>query len=109
MTITYKILGQINPTANTMSTAYTVPASNSAVISTVVICNQSVNSAAFSLAAVASGDSPLAKNFLNFQTPVPGNDSITITIGMTLAANDSIRANATSSNISVSVFGSEIY
>ena len=105
MTITYKILGQINPTANTMTTAYTVPASNSAVISTVVICNQSVNSAAFSLAAVASGDSPLAKNFLNFQTPVPGND----TIGMTLAANDSIRANVTSSNISISVFGSEIY
>lgn len=109
MTITYKILGQINPTANTMSTAYTVPASNSAVISTVVICNQSNTSAAFSLAVVASGDSPAAKNFLNFQTPVPGNDSITVTIGITLAANDSIRANVSTSTMSVNVFGSEIY
>ena len=109
MTITYKILGQLNPSANTISTVYTVPASNSAVISTVVICNQAVNSAAFSLAVVASGDSPAAKNFLNFQTPVPGNDSITVTIGITMAAGDTIRANVTSSNVSVGVFGSEIY
>lgn len=109
MTITYKILGQLNPSANTISTVYTVPASNSAVISTVVICNQAVNSAAFSLAVVASGDSPTAKNFLNFQTPVPGNDSITVTIGITMAAGDTIRANVTSGNVSVGVFGSEIY
>ena len=109
MTITYKILGQLNPSANTLSTVYTVPASNSAVISTVVICNQSSNSAAFSLAVVPSGASPAAQHYLNFQTPVPGSDSITVTIGITMSAGDTIRANVTSGTVSVNAFGSEIY
>jgi hypothetical protein len=109
MAITYKILGQISITANTLSTVYTVPASNSAVISSIVVCNLGANASSFRLAAVPSGDTISNKHYINFDTPVPGSDSIAITIGATLSANDSIRANALSSNISISIFGSEIY
>lgn len=104
-----KILGQLNPTANTLSTVYTVPASNSAVISTVVVCNQGANSSSFRLAVIPSGNTILGKHYLNYDTPIPGNDSIAITIGVTLAANDSISANALTSGISFNIFGSEIY
>jgi hypothetical protein len=109
MAITYKILGQSNPTANTSNTVYTVPASNSAVISTIVVCNLSANASSFRIATVPSGSSIANQHYINFNTPIPGNDSIAITIGVTLAANDSIIANNASSNISISVFGSEIY
>jgi hypothetical protein len=109
MAITYKILGQLNPTANVLSTVYTVPASNSAVISSIVICNLGANASSFKLAAVPSGNNISNQHFMNFDTPIPGSDSIAITIGATLSANDSIRANAASGNISISIFGSEIY
>lgn len=109
MTISYKILGQTNLTANTLSTVYTVPTSNSAVISTIVVCNLSANASTFRLAAVPSGSSISNQHYINYNTPIPGNDSIAVTIGMTLSANDSIRANGTSSNLAISIFGSEIY
>lgn len=109
MATVYKILGQLNPTANVLSTVYTVPASNSAVISSIIICNLGANASSFRLAAVPSGDTISNKHYINFDTPVPGNDSIAITIGATLSANDSIRANTLSSNIGITIFGSEIY
>jgi len=39
----YKILGQIQTTANAATNVYVVPASTSTVVSTVTICNQSAN------------------------------------------------------------------
>ena len=50
----YKILGQINPAANVLTTLYTVPASNSAIISSITIANldeNAANGAAFRIAA----------------------------------------------------------
>ena len=108
MGITYKVLGQINPTANTATTVYTVPALTSTVLSTVTVCNQGANTATFRLAVRPSGESLAAKHYLNFDTPVPGNDTISLTLGITLAATDVLTANANTSTVSINAFGSEI-
>jgi hypothetical protein len=39
----YKILGQVQPGANSLTTIYTVPASTNTVVTTITICNQSAN------------------------------------------------------------------
>jgi hypothetical protein len=109
MTTVYKVLGQINPTANTLTTVYTVPAANSAVISTVAICNLSNIATTFRLAVQPTGAAISNKHYINYDTPLPGSDSITLTLGLTLAATDVISANVPTANVSVSVFGSEIY
>jgi hypothetical protein len=109
MTTVYKVLGQINPTANTSTTVYTVPASNSAVISTVTICNQSNIATTFRLAVQPAGAAISNKHYINYDTPLPGSDTIALTLGLTLAATDVISANAGSSSVSINVFGSEIY
>ena len=109
MTIRYKILGQINPTANTLTTLYTVPAGNSAVISTVSICNQSAVASTFDIAVQPANASIQSKHYVNFKTPVPANDTIFLTLGITLAETDVISVNVGSSSISVNAFGSEIY
>ena len=108
MTIAYKILGQINPTANTQTTIYTVPAATSTIVSTLVICNQANTAATFSVAAQPQGASLTNKNYLNFNTPLPAHDSITLTIGMTLGNTDVLSANASTGNVSFTAFGSEI-
>lgn len=109
MTIAYKVLGQSNPVANTSTTVYTVPASNTAVVSTVSICNMDSTAAAFSISVSPRGIAVAANSYINYNTPLPGNDTITLTIGITLGATDVVRANCSTSNVAVNVFGSEIY
>lgn len=108
MALAYKVLGQVNPTANTLTTVYTVPSSNSTIVSTLVICNLANTAASFSLAVQPAGASIVNKHYINYQTPLPPNDSITLTIGMTLGNTDVISANVSTSTISISLFGSEI-
>lgn len=105
----YKILGQVTPAANTANTVYTVPAATNTVISTVNICNLDNVARAFRLAAVKSGEAIANKHYLAYETAIPASDSIALTIGITLSANDSISVFANSTaNIAFSVFGSEI-
>lgn len=108
MTITYKVLGQINPTANTATTLYTVPSVTSTVVSTIAICNQANTAATFRLAVQPANITLAAKHYLNFDTQLPPNDTITLTLGITLATTDVISANASTSTVSFSAFGSEI-
>jgi hypothetical protein len=108
MSTVYKVLGQSNPTANTLTTVYTVPSATSTVVSTVAICNQSNVATSFSIAVQPAGGAIAAKSYINYNTPIPGNDTITLTIGMTLGNTDVLSANVGSSTVSINVFGSEI-
>ena len=108
MAITYKVLGQVNPTANTATTLYTVPSSTQTVVSTISVCNQNSAASTFSIAVQPTGESLAAKHYLNYQTSIPGNDSITVTIGLTLGETDVITANVGNGNISIHAYGSEI-
>jgi glucose-6-phosphate dehydrogenase assembly protein OpcA len=108
MATTYKVLGQINPTANTATTLYTVPASTQTVVSTIAVCNQSATASTFSLAVQPAGAAIASKHYLNYQTSIPGNDTITITIGLTLGNTDVLSANVGSGNISIHAYGSEL-
>ena len=109
MATSYKILGQLNPPANTQTTVYTTPAANSTVISTITICNQSNTAATFCIALQKAGASLSSQQYVNFNTPIPGNDTINLTLGITMAATDVLSANANTSSVSFNVFGSEIY
>ncbi len=108
MTITYKVLGQSNPAANTETTVYTVPSSTQAVISTIAICNLSNVATTFSLAVKVANAAVENKSYINFQTPLPGSDTMTLTLGISLGNTDVISANCGSANVAVNVFGSEI-
>jgi hypothetical protein len=108
MALIYKVLGQSNPTANTLTTLYTAPVASNTVVSTIAICNLDANASTFRVAVRPSGEAIANKHYLNYDTPLPGKDTITATIGITLAANDVISINASSSLIAFSLFGSEI-
>lgn len=108
MTTTYKVLGQIAPTANTLTTLYTVPAATSTVLSTVTVCNQSNVAATFRLAVQPANAAIASKHYINYDTALPGNDTIALTLGITLGTTDVISANSSTSTISFSAFGSEI-
>lgn len=108
MATTYKVLGQVCPPAANLVTLYTVPAANSTVISTLNICNQNLTSSAFRIAVRPAGAAIAQSHYLAYDTPIPGNDSIALTIGVTLATTDVVSVYAPTGNVSFNLFGTEI-
>lgn len=108
MAVAYKILGQTAANA-TYATLYTTPASTSAVISTIVICNVSSVTKTFRIGIMSTAGTPTSpQEFLAYDTPVPANDTIIMTLGITMQASRYIRVYGSDNNVGFTAFGSEI-
>jgi len=107
-TETKKVLGQSHPNATTATTVYTVPASTQAVVSSIVICNQSATATTFRIWIAVNGAGDGNTQYLYYDVSLPGNDTFVITIGITLGAADLIRAYVGAATVSINVFGVEI-
>lgn len=105
----YKVLGQANPSADTATTLYTVPSGNSTVVSTLTVCNQIGTVANFRIAVRPAGESLTNKHYINYDTQVPGNDQLALTLGMTLATTDVVTVYANTASVSFNLFGTELY
>jgi hypothetical protein len=108
MATTYKVLGQVNPSATTATTLYTAPASTQVVVSTISICNLTPGELTFRIAIRPAGETLENKHYIAYDTKVAGADSTFITVGVTLAATDVITVYAASANLVFNAFGSEI-
>ena len=108
MPTVYKTLGQSNPSATTATTLYTVPSSTSTVLSTLTVCNQASTSATFRIAIRPAAASLTASQYIASDTPIAANDTIALTLGITLATTDVVTIYASSATMSFSAFGSEI-
>lgn len=107
MATAYKVLGNLNPTATTATTLYTVPASTSTIVSTINVCNQGATGT-FRIAIRPAGATLSASHYIAYDTPIPANDSVALTMGITLGATDVITVYASSGNMSFLAFGTEI-
>jgi hypothetical protein len=94
--------------ATTLTDVYTVPAGKSVIVSTVFMCNRSVAAVAVRLAVAVAAAADDDKQYLYYDLPIPGNESLAVTAGIALSAGDIVRAHAGSADISVNLFGSEI-
>jgi len=112
MANTYKILGQVNPSANTQANVYVVPAATSAVINSIQIANQSASNVSYSLMVMPSANfSSPASNGMYFiirGSTMPASDAATLTLSLSLPAGAIIAANTNSASLSFSAFGVEI-
>lgn len=109
MTTKLKILGQVNPVGNTLTTVYSVPANNTAIVSTITICNTGTANALFSLAIREANTAISTKQYIAFNTTVPSYDTIHLTFGLSMGPTDVLSANVSTPNVAIGVFGSEIY
>ena len=108
MATTYKVLGQVNPSATTATTLYTVPSATSTVVSTITICNQASSAATYRIAVRPAGATLEAKHYIVYGATVAASDTTTLTLGLTLATTDVVTVYASSANVSFNAFGSEI-
>ena len=107
MATTYKVLGQSNPAAETDTTLYTVPATTSTIVSTITVANLGT-SGTYRIAIRPAGASIANQHYIAYDGVLSANDTITWTLGITLATTDVITVRASNALFAFSAFGSEI-
>jgi len=108
MASTYKVLAQSAPSATTNTDVYTVGSGKSAVVSTITVCNRAATSATYRIAIRVAGSALSNEEYIAYDAAVPANDTIALTLGITLAATDVVTVYASTANTSFNLFGSEI-
>jgi hypothetical protein len=108
----YKILGQIQPSGNVLTTIYTVPASTNTMVTTITVCNQSANTVSVNVAANVSGSAVTTKNYIVTNYSLGAAETLVLEPRISLNVGSILSANITganaSSNISINAFGVEI-
>ncbi len=109
MATAYKY-AQVQGTASTgtFATLYTTPGSTEAVISSLVICNQSSSAITVRIGLDTAEGTPGASEFLVYDASVAGNDTVALTLGITMDASKYLRVSSSANTISFSAFLSEI-
>lgn len=108
MAQTYKILAQFVTSATTLTDVYTVPASSSAVLSAITVCNRGSSSTSFRVSMASNGAADHPKQYRWYDLSIAGNDTFEDVAGHTLAAADVIRFYSANTMLSINVSGAEI-
>ena len=105
---TYKVLSQTALDADVDTTLFIGGGSKQYVLSTIVVCNRGAAGARYRLAVRPNGEALASKHYVAYDVELYENDSITLTLGVTLDDGDVITARANTDDISISIFGVEI-
>jgi uncharacterized membrane protein len=108
MATTYKVLGQVAPSATTNTDLYTVGAGKSAVVSTIAVTNRAGTSATYRIAIRVAGSTLSNEEYIAYDATITANNTVMITIGITLGAADVITVYGSTADLSFNAFGSEI-
>lgn len=108
MTDTLHVLGQLTPSAATLTTAYTVPGATSALISTIVVCNTTAVAATFRISIAIAGAGDTLAQYIYRDVNVNGNDTFTASLGLTLATTDVVKVQASTAGLTFNLFGDEV-
>lgn len=109
MATAYKY-SQVQGTASTgtYATLYTTPAATQAVISSLVITNQASSDVTVRIGLDATAGTPGASEWLVYDAVIAGNDTVALTLGVTLDAEKYLRVSSSADTCNFSAFLSEI-
>ncbi len=107
MAAVLKNLGQSAPAGVTPTDLYTVPALTSTTCSTIIVCNRGGTTTTFRISNSVGGGATTDKDYLYYDVSIPGNDTFSATIGLTMATTDKIRVYAGNGSLSFNLYGVE--
>tara|TARA_Y100001951_G_C11271981_1_gene259382 strand:+ start:1070 stop:1408 length:339 start_codon:yes stop_codon:yes gene_type:complete len=102
-----KVLGQLDPSATTVTTLYTVPDMTQTTISSLVICNRTGSAITFRVSVHPAGAGANDKQYIFYDESLAATTTRTVVIGMTLAQTDVIKVYVSGTNVSFNLFGCE--
>lgn len=107
MADTYKVLGQANPLAASLTSLYAVPGVTQAVVSTVTVCNRSATPTSFRLSVAVAAAADSNEQYFAYDVPIGANEAMAFTLGIALQPSDVIRCYATLATLSFNAYGVE--
>lgn len=108
MAQTYEILGQLAPTANTLTNVFVTGASSSAIVGTITLHNFSDANASYSLVVRPINETLANKHFIIRGGVLPAREMISITGAVTMNASAILAANTSGGSVSFNAYGVEI-
>ncbi len=97
-----------NAKRNSTTTIYTVPSATESICSTLAICNRGLENGYYDIAVRPNGAALEDKHYITFDALVGGEDTVTLTLGISIDAADVIQITASNPDLSVTMFGNEI-
>ena len=107
MATTYKVLGQL-VSSTTAVALYTCPAATQTIVSTLIICNRAAAAKTYKVILRPNDETLDNKHYLAFDVAIAANDTTALTLGITMDASDKLYVSGSDTNLSFSLFGSEI-
>ena len=102
-----KVLGQLDPSATTTTTLYTVPNLNQTTVSSINVCNRTSGALTFRLRVHVAGAGADNKQFIYYDKSVSATDTFSAVLGLTLNQSDVVKVYASSTGLSFNMFGVE--
>ena len=78
------------------------------MISTVTIANRGTGAATYRVSVRPDGAAQANQHYIAYDATVPANDTIALTLGLTMDAADVVTVYGSTANLSFNVFGQEI-
>lgn len=109
MATEYKVLGQISSASPDVPiSAYTAPYGKEVVISTVTLCNQGLSAVTVRVAIHHASEPISTKHYLVYDSVIGANDTLSLTLGITMDDGYSVSFSSSLATVSCNVFGAEI-
>ena len=102
-----KVLGQLDPSATTITTLYTAPDLTQTTVSSLVICNRGGSGITFRVSVHVAGAGADDKQFIFYDEALAATTTRTVVIGLCLNQTDVVKVYASASNVSFNLFGVE--
>lgn len=99
------------PSATTNTTIYTVPASTTAMVSRIMVCNRGGTATTFRIAIIEAAygsATPAAQHYIAYDVPIEANDTVDFPVGSGLATGDLIVIYAGNANLTFTPMGLEV-
>jgi len=104
----YKILGQVADASANDVELYLVPASTEAIVSTIIVTNRATAAKTFRIATKTDNSAVADTDYVAYDTSIAANDTITLTLGITLESGAEISVGASDANVTFQAYGTEI-
>ena len=102
-----KVLGQLDVSATTTTTLYTVPDLTQTTVSSLVVCNRGGSGITFRVSVHVNGAGADDKQFIFYDEDLAATTTRTVVIGMCLGQKDIVKVYSSAANVSFNLFGVE--
>jgi hypothetical protein len=97
-------IAQVQGTASTgtYATLFSTSASQTAVVSSIAICNTAAAAVTYRIGVMGSAGTPGASEWIVYDNTVPANDTVFLTVGLTLGNTKFIRISSSANTCAFS-------